>query len=140
MIFLLNRVVVCSLRTAMSNLTGNHIMDLLYLLKENFEKLLSDILITERSFENLSYLLCCSLSQRWRFWRIHSNVLRGIELDLASIKVSVVASQYVLWPGSIRYPVRSSMLKSKRIFSLVISRSTPNLSTVQPGVTKNHIN
>ena len=136
----MNRAVVYSLRTAMSNLTGNHTMDLLYLLKKNFKKLLSDILITERSFKNLSYLSCCSLSQKWRFWRIHSNVLRGIELELASTKVSVVASQYILWPGSIWYPVRSSMLKNKRIFSLVISALMPVFSTVQLDVAKNHIN
>ena len=39
----------------MSSLIGNHMMDLLYLLKENFKNLLFDLLITGRSFENLSY-------------------------------------------------------------------------------------
>ena len=35
-------------------------------------------------------------------------------------KVSGFASQYIiLWPGSLWYPVRSSALKNKRIFSLV---------------------
>ena len=56
-------------------------MDLLYLLKENFKDLLSDLLIAGRSFENLSYLSSCSLSQRWKFWRIRSNVFRGIESE-----------------------------------------------------------
>ena len=42
-------------------------MDLLNLLKENFKDLLSDLLITRRSFENLSYLSSCSLSQRLRY-------------------------------------------------------------------------
>ena len=45
----------------MSSLTGNHTMDLLYLLKENFKNLLFDLLIIGRSFENLSYLSSCSL-------------------------------------------------------------------------------
>ena len=31
-------------------------------------------------------------------------------------------SQYVLWSGSIRHPLCSSMLKNKRFFSLVISK------------------
>ena len=55
-IFLLNRLAVYSLPTAMSSLTGNHAMDLFYLLKENFKNLLFDLLITGSSFENLSYL------------------------------------------------------------------------------------
>ena len=72
----------------MSSLTGNHMMDLLYQLKENFKNLLFDLLIVGRSFENLSYLSSCSLSRRWRFWRIHSKVLRGIESDLGYTEVS----------------------------------------------------
>ena len=40
----------------MISLTGNHMMNLLYLLKRNFKYLLFDLLITGRSFENLSYL------------------------------------------------------------------------------------
>ena len=67
----------------------------LYLLKENFKNLLSDFLITERSFQNLLYLSSCSLSQRWRFWRILSNVLRGMESDLAYTKVLGAFSQHV---------------------------------------------
>ena len=36
-------------------------MDLFYMLKENFKNLLFDILITEKIFENWSYLSSCSL-------------------------------------------------------------------------------
>ena len=42
--------------------------------------------------------------------------------------------------GSLWDPVRSSMLKNKRIFSLVISNLIPAFSTVQLDVAKNHIN
>ena len=55
-IFHLNRIFVYSLPDAMSSLTGNHTMDLFYLLKENFKNFLYDLLITGRNFENLSYL------------------------------------------------------------------------------------
>ena len=54
----------CCLSTAMSSLTGNHTIDLFYLLKENFKNLLFGLLITGRGFENLSYLSSCSFSQR----------------------------------------------------------------------------
>ena len=50
--------------------------------------------------------------------------------DLGHTKVSGVASQYILWSGSLCYPVRGSMLKNKQIFSLVISKSMPGFSTV----------
>ena len=60
--FLLTRLVVYWLPIAMSSLKGNHTMDLLYLLNKNFKNLLFDLLITERSFENLSYLSSSSLS------------------------------------------------------------------------------
>ena len=133
-------LVLFPLPTAMSSLTGNHTMDLLYLLKENFKNLLFNLLITGGSLENLSYLSSRSLSQKWRFWIIRSNVLRGIESDLAYTKVSGAASQYILWFESLRYPVRSSMLKNKRIFSLIISKLMPAFSTVQLDVAKNHIN
>ena len=96
-------------------------MDLLYLLKENFKNLLFDLLITGENFENLSYLSSFLLSQRWRFRRIHSNVLRGIESNHAYTKVLGVASQYILRSGSLWHPLSSSMLKNRRIFSLVIS-------------------
>ena len=56
-------------------------MDLLYLLKENFKNLLFDLLITGKSFENLSYLSSCLLLQRVRFWRIRSKVFRGIKSE-----------------------------------------------------------
>ena len=70
----------------MSSVTGNHAMYLFYLFKENFKNLLFDLLISTSSFDNLSYLSSCSLSQRLR-----SNLLRGIESDLAHTKVSGVA-------------------------------------------------
>ena len=108
-------------------------MDLLYLLKENFKNLLSDLLITGRSFENLFYLSSFLLTQRLRFRRIRSSVLRGIESDLACIKVSRVASQYILWSGSLWYPVRSSVLKNRSFFSLIFSKLMPAFSTVQLG-------
>ena len=139
-IFLLNWLVTYLLPTAMSSLTGNHTMDLLYLLKENSKNLLFGLLIIGKSFENLSYLSSCSLSRTWRFWRIRSNVLRGIESGLAYTKESGVASYYILWSGSVWYPVRSSTLKNKRIFSLVISKLMPAFSTVQLDVATNHIN
>ena len=66
------------------------------LLKKNFKDLLFNSLVTCRSFENLSYLSSCSLSHRWRFQRIRSNVLWGIESDLAYTNVSVVVSQHIL--------------------------------------------
>ena len=78
----------------------------------------------------MSYLSSCLLSQRWRFWRTHSNVLKGIESDLACTKVMGVASQSILWSGSLWYQVRSSMLKSKWILLVVISKLIPVISTV----------
>ena len=117
-IFLLNQLVVYLPSTAMSSQIRNHMMDLLYLLKEDFKKPLFNSLITGMSYKNLSYLSSCLLSQRWRFRRIHSNVLRLIESALAYTKVLRINSQY----GSSWYPQSSSMLKSKRIFSLVFSK------------------
>ena len=55
-------------------------------------------------------------------------------------KVSGVTSQYILWSGSLWYPGRSSILKNKRIFLLVISELMPAFSTVQLDAGKNHIN
>ena len=92
-LFLLNWLIY-SLPTATSFVSGNHTLDLFYLLSDNFKNLLFDLLITGKSFENLPYLSSCLLPQRWRFRRIRSNVLRGIELDLAYTKVSG-ASQYI---------------------------------------------
>ena len=63
-IFLLNRLVVYLLPTAMSSLTGNHMIDLMYLLKEIFKNLLFDLLITGKGFQNLSYLSNCLLSRK----------------------------------------------------------------------------
>ena len=71
---------------AMRSVTGNHTMDLFCVLKESFKGLLFDPLITGRSFEKLSYLSSSLLSQRRRLQRIRSNVLRGIESDLAYTK------------------------------------------------------
>ena len=62
------------------------------------------------------------------------------ESNRAYTKVSRAASQYILLSGSLWDPVRSSMLKNKRIFSLVISNLMPAFSTVQLDVAKNHIN
>ena len=73
-------------------------MDLFYLLKGNFKNILFDLLITVRSFENLSHLSSCLLSQRFR--RVRLNVIWGIESDLAYTKVSGVASQYILQFGA----------------------------------------
>ena len=42
--------------------------------------------------------------------------------------------------SSKKYPVRSSMLRNKWIFSLVISKLMPAFSTVQLDVVKDHIN
>ena len=133
-VFLLNLLVVYSLPTAMSSFTGKHKMDLLYLLKQNLKNLLFGLLITRRSVENLPHLSSCSLSERRRFWRIL------IESDLAYTEVSGVAFYYILWSGSIWYPVRSSMLRNKLIFSLVISKLMLAFSTVQIDVAKYHIN
>ena len=140
-LFLLNRLVVYLLPTVMNSLTANHKTDLFCLLKKNFKNLLTDLLITGRSFEILSYLSSCSLSQRWRFLRIRSNIFRNIEPDLAYTKVSGVASQYILWSESLWHPLSSSMLENKRIFSLVISKLLSDFSMiVQLSVAKNHIN
>ena len=91
-------------------------------MKEDFKSLLFDSLTRGGSFENLSYLSRCSLSKRCRFRRIRSNVLRGIESDLAYKKVSGVVSQYILQSGNLWQPLSSSMVKNKHIFSLVISK------------------
>ena len=64
----------------MSSLAGNHTMNLLYLLNENFnfkQNLLFDLLITGRNFDNLSYFSSSSLSQRWKFLGSPPNKLYG---------------------------------------------------------------
>ena len=93
--------------TTMSSVKGNHMMNLFYLSKQTFKNLVFHSLITGKSFKNLLYLSSCWMSQRRRFKRIRSNVLRGIESDLAYIKVSKVVSQYILQSGSLWYPLSS---------------------------------
>ena len=124
-IFLLNRLVVYSLLTAMISVTRYHIKDLFYLLNEDFKNLLFDSLITGRNFENLSYFIkLFVVSKR----RIRSNVLRGNESDLVYTKVSGVASQYILQYRSLSHLLSSSILKNKHIFSLVISKLMSSFS------------
>ena len=106
----------------MTSGTGNHLMGFFYLLKENFKNRLFPSLITQRSFENFCYLSNCSLLQRWRFRRISSNVLRGIESGFAYTKLYGVVFQYIIHSGSLWHPRSSSMLKNKQIFSLIISK------------------
>ena len=49
-------------------------------------------------------------------------------------------TQYILWSGSLGYPVRSSILKNKRIFLLEIRKLMLAFLTVQLDVAKIHIN
>ena len=100
----------------MSSTTGNHSMDFFYLLKESVIYLLFGLIITGRSYENLRCLASCFLSQRSRFQRIRSNVLLDTESDLAYTKESGSIFQYILWAGSLLYPLNSSNLKNKRFF------------------------
>ena len=60
--------------------------------------------VVSRTFENLSCLSSCSLSQKWRFRRIRLNVARGIESIFAYTKVPGVTSQYILRSGSLCHP------------------------------------
>ena len=60
--------------------------------------------------------------------------------DLAYTKASGVAIQCVLWSGSLWYQFGSSMLKNKKILSLVISKLIPASLAVQLDVAKIHIN
>ena len=84
--------------------------------------------MTGSSFNNLSYLSRCSLLQSWRFRRIRSKVIRGIESDLIYTKLLGAVSRYNLRSGSLRHPLSSSILKNMRIFSLVISKLMPVFS------------
>ena len=68
-------------------------MDLLYLLKDTFVLFIKLLFIT-----------------KIKILKNTSNVLWGIKSGLAYTKVSGVASKYILWSGSLWYPVRSSML------------------------------
>ena len=60
----------------------------LQLFVPNFKNLLFNSLITGWSLENLPYLSSCSLSPWCRFWRILSNVSRGIKSDITCTNVS----------------------------------------------------
>ena len=90
----------------MSSVAGNHTIDLFCLLKENFKKFLFDLLITGRSLENLSSCFCHKDGDSQEYGRTHSETLNQ----------NLLAQEY---RGS---PPNSSMLKIKRIFSLVISK------------------
>ena len=70
-------------------------------IEKELKNLLFGLLIRGRSFENLFYLSSCSSSKRRKFRRICSNVLRGIESDLAYTKVYGVASHYILRSGGL---------------------------------------
>ena len=111
-ISLLTQLVVYSLPTAMSSVTQNHTINLFYLLKENFKYLLFDSLIREGSSRISFILSSCSLSQRWRFKRIRSNVLRGIESDLVHSKVLRWSPNIILLSESLWHPLISSMFKN----------------------------
>ena len=90
----------------------------------------------------MSCLSSCLLSQKWRFWRICSNILQDLAyqtLVRPCLHKSIgVASQYILWSGTLWYPLIRSMLKNKQIFSLVISKVIPDFSAVKLDKTKNH--
>ena len=86
-------------------------MDLFYLSIVEIKKSPIDSLITESSFENLSYLL--SERWRWRLRRMRSYVSRGSEPDLVYTKVLGVVSQHISRSGNLWHPLSSSMLKNK---------------------------
>ena len=79
--FFLNRLVLCLLPTTMSFLIGNHTMDVLYLLKENFKNLLLYLLITGSSRICLIYqVVCChkvkdSEEYTWTYYKTLSQTL-----------------------------------------------------------------
>ena len=85
-------------------------------------------------------VVCCHKNEDSEEYEDSSNVLRGLAYsDLTYTKVSEVASQYILSSGSLWYPLKSSMLKNKRIFSLVLSKLTPTFLSVQLDVAENYI-
>ena len=143
-IFLFNWLVVYMFPTTPYSVIKNYTVDLLFLLKENFKNLLFDSLIKRRSSENLSYLSSWLLWRRWRFRRICSNVLGGIESNFASTKVLRVFNQYILRSRNLWHSLSSSILKNKQIFPLVISKLSLYVCflsmTVQLGVANNNIN
>ena len=112
-IFLLNWFVVYSLPTAMSSVTGNHTMDLLYLLKENLKNLIFDLLIRGRSFQNLSYLSSLFVVKKME---ILKNTLERITRHW----ISPCLHKSIGGRLPIYFTLSSSMLENKRIFSLVI--------------------
>ena len=133
-LYSLNWLLVYSLPTVMSFVTGNHTM--FFPLKENLKNLF-DSLSTGSSFENVLFIKSVSLSQRWRFM---FEVLPGIESDLAYTEVSGVVCQYILQSGSLWHPRSSSMLKIAKCF---ISNFKINVCffsmTVLLGEANNHI-
>ena len=97
-----NRFAVYLLPTAMSAVIGNNTFVDGFVLPDERKlyKSLFNSLITGRSFENLSYLSSCSLSQRWRFQRIRSNLLRNIQSDVAHsvpLKTSFLQGDKLFW-------------------------------------------
>ena len=115
-------------------------MDLLYLLKGNIKNLLFNLLTTGRSFEK------CLIYQVVRNHKDHDSgeyirtYYEALNQTFLTQKRRGTASQYILWSRRLCYPVRSSMLKNKGIFSLVISKLISAFSTVEIDVAKNHIN
>ena len=75
--------------------------------------------LTHQSRKGALKICSCSLSQRWRFQRVCSKVLGGIESDLAYTSIGVL-SHYMLRSVSLWQPLRHSMLKNNGIFSLVV--------------------
>ena len=80
--------------------------------------------------------------QKRKYWGaiIIQTLIDNNYSDLTYTKALGVASQYILWCGSLWYPLRSSMLKNMQFFSLVILKWIPAFAAVQLDVAKNHIN
>ena len=97
------------------------------LVERQLEKYPIWLLITRR---NLCYLSSCSFSQRSRFRRIRSSVLRDTESDCAYTKILEFVSQYILRSGNLWHLLSSGMLNKKWIFSLVISKLISAFSLV----------
>ena len=114
------------------SLTENHMMDLLYLLKENFRHLVFNLLITGRASR-----IC--LIYQVVFYHKDEDSVEYIWTYYEALDQTLL-TQYILWSGSLWYAVRSSMLKNKRIFSLVILKLTPAFTTVQLDVARDHFN
>ena len=126
-IFLLSRLVVYSWPTAMSVITGNNTLDLFYLLKRNFKNLLFDSLFMQRSFENLQLFVVTKME-------IPKNTLKRImrhSIRPCLHKYRGFVSQYMLRSVSLWQPLTNSMLKNKRIFSLVVLKNCTTWSRQQ---------